>query len=374
MKIEPFDVEEWMNAYETKAVYNIAETCVHSLTLRELTALNPLAGNPLEDLMDQRLTYGDISGNPELRSAIASLYNNISPSQIITTHGAIGANQLVFFTLVEPGDHVVVAVPTYQQLYALPASLGAVVDRLELMPEQSYLPDLTLLRKKVTDRTKMICLNNPNNPTGALIPESMMEEIVEIARANDAWLFCDEVYRGMFHEDNIQQMPSFIDLYDKGIVTGSMSKVFSLAGIRLGWVAGPESLISDLMSHRDYNTISCSMIDEAVALIALQNRNKLWQRNRRLVERNLKILDDWIANEPRADYVRPEAGTTAFIKIESELPMSAFCEKLMAETGTLVVPGSCFEREDYVRIGYANEEATLIAGLEQLSLFLKEQA
>ena len=179
MKIELFGVEEWMNRYETEAVYNLAETCVHSLTLRELLELDESQMKPLDMLMDQRLTYGDIAGNSALRESISSLYCDLSPDQILTAHGAIGANHLVIMTLVEPGDHVIVGVPTYQQLYSLPEALGARVELLELLPENEYLPNLEQLRNMVTPTTKMICLNNPNNPTGALLTAEMLQEIVK---------------------------------------------------------------------------------------------------------------------------------------------------------------------------------------------------
>ena len=370
MKIELFGVEDWMNRYETTAVYNLAETCVDSLTLRELLALDQSGENPLHQLMDRRLTYGDIQGAPALRTAIASLYQKIPPEQILTAHGAIGANQLVIMSLVEPKDHVVVTVPTYQQLYSLPEALGARVDRLRLLPEESYLPNLRQLRELVRPETKMVCLNNPNNPTGALIPETMMREIVQIAGESDAWLFCDEVYRGMM-PDGVKAVTSVADLYDKGVATGSFSKVFSLAGLRLGWVAGPTPLIDTCSQHRDYNTISCSMIDEALAVIAITNRKILWQRNRELLHRNLQLLDDWMAEEARVSYVKPQAGTTAFLKVDTKLSTAEFCRRLMNETGTMLVPGSCFEEEGFVRMGYACDEKTLLTGLEKLSQFLK---
>lgn len=370
MKIDLFKVEDWMNRYETKAVHNLAETCVHSLTLRELLSYDTSKPTALEKLMDQRLTYGDITGNPVLKEELSALYNNVSPDQILTTHGAIGANQLALLTLVEPEDHVIVAVPTYQQLYAIPEAIGAKVDRLELMAEEDYLPNLDKLQALVTPETKLIVLNNPNNPTGALIPEEMLQDIVNMARENDAWLLCDEVYRGMQPKES-NMVPSVVDLYEKGVVTGSLSKIFSLAGLRLGWVVGPASFIQDCFHQRDYNTISCSMVDEALGLVAVKNRHKVWERNLGMVNANLEIIDKWVSNEPRVSYVKPKAGTMAFLKIESKMSMEDFCINLMKETGTMLVPGSCFEREGYVRMGYVCDETTLRNGLKEISSFLQ---
>lgn len=369
MKIDLFKVEDWMNRYETKALYNLAETCVHSLTLRELLNYDTSNPNALEKLMDQRLTYGDITGNPALKEELSALYGNVSPEQILTTHGAIGANQLALLTLIEPGDHVIVVVPTYQQLYAIPQAIGAKVDRLELLEEEAYLPNLDKLQALVTPRTKLIVINNPNNPTGALIAQDMLLDIASIARENDAWLLCDEVYRGMQPKES-SRVPSVVDLYEKGVVTGSLSKIFSLAGLRLGWVVGPAPFIQSCFHQRDYNTISCSMVDEALGLVAVKNRHKVWERNLGMVQTNLDIIDEWIGNEPRVSYVKPKAGTTAFLKIESQMPMEDFCIRLMEETGTMLVPGTCFESEGYVRMGYVCDETTLRNGLKEISSFL----
>jgi len=323
MKIDLFKVEDWMNRYETKAVHNLAETCVHSLTLRELLSYDTSKPNALEKLMDQRLTYGDITGNPAPKEELSALYNNVSPDQILTTHGAIGANQLALLTLVEPEDHVIVAVPTYQQLYAIPEAIGAKVDRLELMAEEDYLPNLGKLQALVTPETKLIVLNNPNNPTGALIPEEMLQDIVNMARENDAWLLCDEVYRGMQPKES-SMVPSVVDLYEKGVVTGGLSKIFSLAGLQLGWVVRPASFIQGCFHQRDYNTISCSMVDEALGLVAVKNRHKVWERNLGMVNANLEIIDKWVSNEPRVSYVKPKAGTTAFLKLKAKCPWKIF--------------------------------------------------
>ena len=371
MKIDLFKVEDWMNRYETKAVYNLAETCVHSLTLRELLNYDTSKPNALEKLMDQRLTYGDITGNPVFKEELSALYSHVSPDQILTTHGAIGANQLALLTLVEPGDHVIVAVPTYQQLYAIPEAIGAKVDRLELLAEEAFLPNLEKLKALVTPETKLIVLNNPNNPTGALISEDMLQDIVNMARENDAWLLCDEVYRGMQPRGS-SMVPSVVDMYEKGVATGSLSKIFSLAGLRLGWVVGPAPFIQDCFHQRDYSTISCSMVDEALGMVAVKNRHKVWERNLGMVNANLDIIDEWVKNEPRVSYVKPKAGTTAFLKIESQMFMEDFCIKLMEETGTMLVPGTCFEREGYVRMGYVCDEETLRKGLKEISSFLQK--
>ncbi len=370
MKIKPFAVEEWMNAYETGAKYNIAETCVDSVSLDELFAL---CGEDKETFWSnfaaRRLTYGDIEGAPAFKEGICTLYKTVTPEEIVTTHGAAGANHHVFYSLVEPGDTVVSVVPTYQQLYSIPEGFGADVKLLRLKPENGNLPDLDELRELVTPGTKLICLSNPNNPTGALIPGDMLREIVEIARSVGAYILCDEVYRHLTQEDVWSE--SIVDLYEKGISVSSMSKVFSLAGLRLGWIATHDKeLIRSLLSHRDYNLISCGVFDEAIAAVALSHKDAVLARSRAIVRGNLAILADWMATQPHLSWVKPQAGTTSLIHYDFDVGSYEFCKRMYEETGAFVTPGDCFDEPKSFRIGYASDTDTLRDGLAAMGEFI----
>ena len=371
MQIKPFAVEEWMNAYETRARYNIAETCVDSISLDalfELCGVNREAF--LEPLCRRRLTYGDIEGLPALREGLCSLYRTIRPEQVVTCHGAAGANHHVFYSLVEPGDRVISVMPTYQQLYSIPEGYGAEVKVLPLRKENGYLPDLEELRKLAVPGTKLICINNPNNPTGVLMGKEMLEEIAAIAQSAGAYLLCDEVYRHLSQEETWCE--SVADLYEKGISVGSMSKVFALAGLRLGWIATRDrSAMQAFLSHRDYNHISCGILDEAVAALALSHAEALLARNRRIVRENLKILSAYMQTEKRLDWHRPEAGTTALIGYDYDIASREFCRELLEQTGALLTPGACFEVEKSFRIGYAANQKELKDGLSALSSYLR---
>ena len=200
--------------------------------------------------------------------------------------------------------------------------------------------------------------------------QKLLCDICEIARSVDAWVLCDEVYRGLTQDDVYS--PSVADLYEKGISTGSMSKVFSLAGLRFGWIAAPRTLIEAALHHRDYNTISVGMLDEYFTELALGAKDKILARNRQIIRENLQILDEWVKSEPRASYVKPKAGTTAFVKIETALSSHEFCERLVKEKGVMFTPGSALHTDGYVRIGYANNKEVLKKGLALTSEFLKE--
>jgi aspartate/methionine/tyrosine aminotransferase len=373
MKIRDFGVEIWMNKYETKCELNLAETCVESLTVAEL--LDMAGTNDIaQQLLPLKLTYGEIEGSVRLRTLVAGLYEKQKIENVITTHGAIGANALVHQTLVDRGDRVISVLPTYQQHYSIPESIGADTQILKLTEETGFLPDLEELRKLATPGTKLIAINNPNNPTGSLMDRAYLEQIVEIARACGAWILCDEVYRGTDQEGDTGMTASIADLYEKGISTGSMSKTFSLAGLRLGWIVAPVELIHAVSVHRDYNTISVGMLDDHFAAIALESKDKILERSHKITRTNLKIVSDWVDGELLISWIKPKSGTTALLKYDLPVSSEEFCLRLLEKTGVMLTPGSAMDMEGYLRIGYTNGEDILREGLKRISLFLKESA
>ena len=295
MDIRTFKVERWMNEYEDHCTYNLAETCIDSLSIRELLEIcGEDVGSYMLKLADTRLTYSHIYGSPELLEGIAGLYKEAKPEHILPTHGAIGANNLVINTVISAEDNMVSVLPTYQQHYSIPESIGAEVRILNLNLENHFLPDMDQLRSLVDENTKMITINNPNNPSGSIIPLKQMEEIVEVARSVGAYVLCDEVYRGISEDGSY--MPSIVDIYEKGISVGSMSKIFSMAGLRLGWIAArDEELMERFKERRDYDTISCGVIDDQLAALALKNKEKVYERNSKILLQNSDDPEVYIA-------------------------------------------------------------------------------
>ena len=372
MYIEPFKVEIWMNEWETRCTYNLAETCVASITIEELLALSGGSADDLSGLLSMKLTYGDIEGSPRLRTAIANLYANQCAENITVTHGTIAANMLVHKAIVEPDDHVLSIVPTYQQHYSIPKSIQADVTTLALREEDGFLPNLEALKASVKPNTKLIAFTNPNNPTGALIERPMLEDMVDIADSVGAYLLCDEVYRGTAQVGD-GMSPSIVDLYSKGISTAGMSKVFSLAGLRVGWVIAPQEVREQVLIHRDYDTISVGMINDHFAAIALEHADKVLARSHEITRGNLALLEAWIAKEPKVSWVKPRAGTTAMLKLNIPVTAREFCIDLVTKTGVMLTPGDAFDMEGYARIGFANNEQTLTEGLAALSEYLGTQ-
>ncbi|KAJ5550775.1 hypothetical protein N7461_005473 [Penicillium sp. DV-2018c] len=394
VKVEAFAVEQWMDKYETTAKYNVAETCCASISVDDLRALSDdKDSNPLAELQSTKLTYGEIRGSDKLRSTLSNLYSVRAPTQlpkdnILITAGAIQANFLLLYTLVGPGDHVICHYPTYQQLYSVPKSVGAEVSLWKSKETNEWQLDMEELKSLIRPNTKLIIINNPQNPTGAVIPRQTLQELVDIARERSIIIHSDEVYRPLFH--NISPAdprfpPTLLSMgYEHTVVTGSISKAYSLAGLRVGWVASRDrSIIESLASARDYTTISVGQFDDAIASFALAPDciHNLLKRNIDLARTNLAILEKFIDDHRWAcDWVKPQAGTTAFVrfnKMGKPINDVAFCEMLQERTGVMLVPGSlCFgggeDFKGYVRIGYVNETEVLQQGLDALRTFMED--
>ncbi|KAI1105738.1 PLP-dependent transferase [Jackrogersella minutella] len=403
VKIPAFEVEQWMDSYEnTLGVLNIAETCCSSISIDQLVHFNTDRRDRARPIIDlsTHLTYGPIRGSDELRRNLAVKYNEdeattkspappLSFEDIIVTQGAISANHLVFYSLLRPGDHVICVFPTYQQLYAVPESLGAEVSLWKLKEENGYQPDVAELDNLVKDNTKMIVINNPNNPTGVTIPKETLEKIIDFARKHDIIVFSDEVYRPLFHSIEPDSIPpSAISMgYPKVVATSSMSKAWALAGIRVGWIASRDPLIIEAVAlARDYTTISVSQLDDQVARYALSANvwPQLLLRNVSLARNNLQLLDQFIQKHSTVcSWVKPTAGTTAFIQFKNKdgtpVDDEAFSKDVLEKTKVMFLPGSrCFGHgqtssfNGFVRIGYVNETETVRQALEKLGEYITE--
>ncbi len=381
MKIADFKVERWMDAYETKCEINIAESCVDSLTLEDVLCLSTMNHGKtneavfqlrkqefVSDLMNMKMTYGSIEGSEYLKKGIQSLYETVEPDQIVVTHGAIAANYLVLMSLVESTDEVITVIPTYQQHYSVPESIGAKVHKIQLKSENNFKLDLEELKSLVNENTKLISFANPNNPTGAELDEATLKEVVEIAKSVDAYVLSDEAYRGLNLECDAFT-PSIVDLYDKGISTSSMSKTYALAGLRTGWVCGSRELIELINIRRDYNHISCSMVDDYISAIALENKEAIVERSKNIIKTNLEIVDAWIADNPGFSYVKPKAGPVIVIKYDLTMSSKDFCKSLLDQKSVLVIPGDVLDIPNHFRVGIGNDTEGLKEGLARIADF-----
>ncbi|KAJ0329849.1 hypothetical protein COL5a_003674 [Colletotrichum fioriniae] len=408
VRISAFDVEQWMDEYETTpGCLNIAETCAASVSVNDLVTLSEDKHAPGPVDLSTKLVYGPIRGSARLRQRVAALCSGagagagsdsddanpgvLCENDVLITQGAIGANFLLLYTLVNSGDHVICVYPTYQQLYSVPESLGADVSLWRLKEENGFVPDVSELEALVKPNTKMIIINNPNNPTGIPIPTPVLASLVTFAKARDIILFSDEVYRPLFHNlfssaggDADVPPPLTTFGYPKVVVTGSMSKSYALAGIRIGWIASADkSIIQAVASARDYTTISVSQIDDQIASYALSPPvyAPLLRRNVGLAVTNKALLEAFIERHKGVcSWVRPMAGTTAFIRFthRNGEPVDdvRFCLDVLEKTNVFFVPGSkCFghgrDFQGYVRIGYVCYTEVLVEALEKLEAYMR---
>lgn len=372
VKQEPFGVEQFMDKYETAIDFNMGETCVDSLKMSEI--LPPSEQESVaQKLLDTKLTYGHIKGSPKLKKEIAALYDDsITEENVVVTNGAIGANFLLFYSLVEKGDHVLVIEPSYQQLSSVPRMFGGLVDVFQIRLEDKYLPDLTRLEDEIkTNNTKLLVINNPNNPTGFVWGDDVMEKVVSVCKKHGVMLMCDEVYRPLYHESEVvKSVVSFG--YDRTVSTGSMSKAFSMAGLRLGWIVTKNlKLIESIYEKRDYSTIAVLVVDDMLATLALRNRNQIIKRSHEICKRNLDVLQNEIDKlNGLLQWQRPKGGSTCFIKINANVNTFAMADELATKHKVLVVPGELFNQPGYIRVGFGNNERDIREGLKILLAWL----
>lgn len=368
-QLREFLVETWLNPRCPVSKYNLGSSGVKSVTVRELFEL---IGQDVEGFLDvvrdMDLHYGHFFGLDRLKRALAGLYRRQDPDRILTVHGGTGANHMVLAEFSEPGRNVVSIVPNYQQHYSIPESLGAEVRLVRLRSENGWLPDLDELRRAVDDKTTIIALSNPNNPTGVFIEEPMLGEICAIADRVGAVVLSDEIYRGL----RADYMPSVMDLYDKGVVTSSMSKVWSMAGTRVGWICTNDAEIyRRLETRRSYDTICGGVFDELVSAIAVENGETLFARNRAIVDNNAAIVRRWLAEQPRLRGSVPADSPIVFLEYDGAMNSTEFGEALYGEKGVIVCHGDCFDMAKSFRLGFGYiAEDILRRGLAELGDFV----
>nr|MBA2289618.1 aminotransferase class I/II-fold pyridoxal phosphate-dependent enzyme [Chloroflexia bacterium] len=228
MKIETFELERWMTTWELNVSHDITESGVSPLSITELLTLSDMtdAHGYIDRLLASQQLYSEARGTEELRTSIANTYASVGPDDVLVTTGAIEANYLVFNVLLNPGDHVVVTTPCYQQLVSIPKAIGCEVAEWQVTPESGFGFDLDALESLVTDRTKLIVINSPHNPTGALLRQPDLERVAQIAHRVGAWVLSDEAYRWIEHPGGESLPPPFRDLYERSISIGTMSKFF----------------------------------------------------------------------------------------------------------------------------------------------------
>jgi len=358
-------MERMMSQFEQDVDYNLSESGVHPMLLKDLLSDSP---HGVEELLNAEMNYPHVNGIPELRQNISQLYGGATPENVLVTVGAIEANYISIRTLLNAGDEIVVMLPNYMQIWGVAKNHNLNVKTFSLVEENGWEPDLDELESVVTPETKLIAVCNPNNPTGRVLTEPEMDRIITCAEKVGAWILADEVYRGatrVLEEEN----PSFYGRYDKVLAIGSMSKAYGLPGLRIGWVTGPANTLDDIWARHEYIAISATMLSNKLAAIALspEVRPRILARTRKYIRRGYPVLKEWINNHPGTFSLRPpDAAAIVFMRYHMDINSTDFTERLLKEKSVLIVPGDHFGLDHFVRISFGLEPEYLTSALERI--------
>ena len=375
MRIDTFQMERMQCLYEYEVDYNLSESGVEPLRVRELLDGDDAA----RAFLDAELLYAESTGSPALREHVATFYPGAEPENVTVMNGGSEVNFIALWTLLDggKGDRLACMLPNYMQGWGLGRHFGDGSDAFRLKPRGSgdgrrWALDLDELDRAVTKQTKAILVTNPNNPTGAVLTEEEMDAVVRVARRARAWIVADEIYRGA--EVHGPTSPTFWGRYDRVVVTAGLSKAFALPGLRSGWAVAPQKMITEMWRRHDYTTLSPGTLSERLATIAMEpaRREQLLERTRRILRANLPVLEEWIrAREDVFSYIPPVAGAIAYIGYRFPISSTALVDRLREEQSVLLVPGDQFGMGKYLRIGYGGDVEDAMKGMERVDRLLR---
>jgi aspartate/methionine/tyrosine aminotransferase len=357
-------MERMQSTWENLVDYDMSESGVRPLTLRELAAM----GCDLDTFLDQPLGYSQSNGTVELRERIAALYPGSSVDHVEVTNGTSEANYVVALALLRPGDAVALQTPNYMQMPGVARSLGATVRTFGLRPDAAWEPDWDELDRAVVPGTRLLYLSNPNNPTGSVLSSDAMRRIVERCERAGTWILADEVYLGA--EIDGPRTPSFWGTSERVIVTSGLSKAYGIPGVRIGWIVAPPALVAECWSQHDYLTIGPNKLSDRIALTAVEpaNRERCYERTRAILRENLPIAREWVAGfNGRLTWREPRAGAIALIRYQSPTPSLEVADRVRTRQSTLIVPGTHVGLEGHLRIWLGGREPFLREGLRRIA-------
>lgn len=412
----PFLLERFFARHEFSAHYLLSSSDCQGLAMSELLAGTEAELRARWECL--RLGYTESQGLPGLRDEIASLYDTVDADEVLVA-APEEAIFLMMNALLEPGDHVVCTFPGYQSLYEVARAIGCDVDLWkpiegvagpgedEENDERLWWFDPADLEELLRPETKLVVWNFPHNPTGAVPTHDEFARMIAIAKAVDAWVFSDEMYRLLEPSAEIR-LPAGIDRYEKAVSLSGMSKAFGLAGLRLGWVITHDpALLERMKTLKDYTTICSSAPSELLALMGLRSRETILAGNRDLVRRNAEIAAQFFSrHSSMLSWIPPQAGTVCFPRLElghaarhaarlgaqhaadeagrgrgrgtardlvprptSHEGAEAFCSRVLRDTGVLLLPSSVYDYGDeHFRMGLGREDFE--TGLAVLDAYL----
>ncbi|MCE2716220.1 MAG: aminotransferase class I/II-fold pyridoxal phosphate-dependent enzyme [Pseudomonadota bacterium] len=366
-----FKLEEYLGQYEFKAPYLLCCSDAESITMQEMIDMGSSSSKDAWNKLS--LGYTEVSGLPLLREQITqSFYPKLSANNILCFSGAEEGIFCALYTLCDPDDHVIVLTPCYQSLAEIPALKGALISHISLREENYWRIDLQEIQNAIKPNTKCIVINFPHNPTGQVITKNELQDLVDVCRAHNLWLFSDEVYR-LLGNPSEGWAPSAVELYEKALSLNVMSKAFGLAGLRVGWIACQNNdLLKKIEQMKHYTSICNSAPSEILSLIALENKDKILARNNQIVDKNLQLLDSFMDQYRELfSWVRPQGGCVGFVRYKKEESIDNFSKRLVDDKGVLLMPASIYSHSsNHFRIGFGRKN--MPESLEKLKEFLQD--
>jgi len=361
--IEIFAMERMQSTWENIVDYDMSESGVRPLTLRELVEM----GFDLESFLDVPLGYSQSNGTIELRERIAALYPGATADHVEVTNGTSEANYLIALSQLRPGDVVAMQVPNYMQMPGVARSLGAEVRTFRLHTDRRCEPDWDEFERAVTPQTRLLYISNPNNPTGSVLSGAAMARMVARCGQTGTWLLADEVYLGA--EIDGPRTASFWGTSDRVIVTSGLSKAYGIPGVRIGWLVGPPRLAAECWTQHDYITIGPNKMSDAIARVAVEaaNRERCYARTGAILRHNLPIAREWVRSfGGRLTWTEPAAGAIGLMKYDAGPPSLEIAERVRTRQSTLIVPGTHVGIEGHLRIWLGGKEEFLREGLRRI--------
>ncbi len=371
-----FALETYFSKWEFSARYHMTASDIESMSLRDLLDMaTPEDRAQFDGLW---LGYSETWGLPALRAEIAKTYETATPENVLCFAGAEEGVYIAMRVLLGKDDHAIVVVPNYQAAETVPLDICA-VSGVALNADDNWSLDIDEIRRAVRPNTKLISINFPNNPTGAVLEKSRFDALVALCREHGIWLFSDEVYRGVERDPAIR-LPQVADVYERGLSLNVMSKAYGLPGLRIGWiVAKDQAVLQQMERYKHYLSICNSVPGEYLALIALKARDKILGRSRALVSKNAAALGDFFGEfENLFEWVRPDGGCVGFPKYTGRGSADEFCEDLVEKTGVFLLPPKIYKSElmetptDRFRIGFGRKD--IEEGLAALRAYLRNNA
>ena len=368
-----FRLETYFSRWEFAARHHLTASDAQSMSLSELLALaSPEDRHAFEHL---HLGYTQTYGAPALRDAIADLYSGRGADDVVCFAGAEEGIYIAMRVLLEPGDHAIVVTPNYQSAETVPLAICDVTG-VALDPDDHWSLDIDKVAAAIRPNTRLVSINFPHNPTGKILERDRFDALVALCRRHGIWLFSDEVYRPLGPTGTVH-LPAAVDVYEKGLSLGVMSKAYGLPGLRIGWIACRDrELLQRMERYKHYLSICNSGPSEQLALIALKARETILARIRGLIDTNLVHLDGFFGRwRDRFDWYRPDGGCVAYPRYLGKEGVEAFTADLVEKAGVLLLPATNYVSAlsptptDRFRIGFGRGDC--VEAIEALEGYLR---